>query len=144
MNRKLDRIRALAADILSSWNAADTPAADCKEIVRTLVERVTVTVPGNTEQVVVRIEWIRGTATEHAMRRPISRYDRLHDFPRPRRLIEEEIEAGQTARQMAERLDRGEPATLGPRRAVHAGAGRAAGLHVGSEPEAPAGGTAGG
>ena len=40
---ELDRIRALAADIPSLWNAADTPAADRKEIVRALIERVTVT-----------------------------------------------------------------------------------------------------
>ena len=37
--RELDRIRALAADIPFLWNAADTPAADRKEIVRALIER---------------------------------------------------------------------------------------------------------
>jgi hypothetical protein len=43
---ELDRIRALAADIPSLWHGAETPAADRKEIVRALVERVTVTVAG--------------------------------------------------------------------------------------------------
>ena len=79
---ELDRIRALAADIPSLWNAADTPAADRKEIVRALIERVTVTIAGDAENVVVRIRWIGGTSTEHALRRPISRYERLADFPR--------------------------------------------------------------
>ena len=76
----LGRIRALAADIPTLWNAADTPAADRKEIVRALIERVTVTIPGDAEQAMARIEWIGGTATEHALRRPISCYRRLADF----------------------------------------------------------------
>ncbi len=84
---EFDRIRALAADIPSLWNAADTPAADRKEIVRALIERVTVTMPGDAENVVVRIQWIGGTSTEHTLRRPISRYERLTDFPRMRRLV---------------------------------------------------------
>jgi hypothetical protein len=40
--------------------------ADRNEIVRALIERVTVTMAGNTENVAVRIQWIGGTSTEHA------------------------------------------------------------------------------
>jgi hypothetical protein len=47
---ELDHIRALAADIPSLWHAAQTPAADRKEIVRALVERVTVTAAGDSER----------------------------------------------------------------------------------------------
>jgi DNA invertase Pin-like site-specific DNA recombinase len=101
-----DRIRALAADIPSLWHAADTPAADRKEIVRALIERVTVTMPGDAENVVVRIQWLGGTSTEHGQRRPISCYQRLTDFPRMRRLVEAAVAAGQSAAQIAESLDR--------------------------------------
>jgi DNA invertase Pin-like site-specific DNA recombinase len=103
---ELDHIRAWAADIPSLWNAADTPAADRKEIARALIERVTVTMPGDAENVVVRIQWIGGTSTEHALRRPISRYERLTDFPRMRRLVEAAVAAGQSAAQIAECLYR--------------------------------------
>jgi hypothetical protein len=92
----------LAADIPSLWNAADTPAADRKEIVRALIERVKVTMPGDTENVLVSILWIGGTSTEHALRQPISRYERLSDFPRMRRLVEDAVAAGQSAVQIAE------------------------------------------
>jgi hypothetical protein len=95
---ELGRIRALAADIPALWNAADTPAADRKEIVRALVERVTVTIPGDAEQAVVRIEWIGGAATEHVLRRPISCYRRLADFARMRRLVESAVAAGRRRR----------------------------------------------
>jgi DNA invertase Pin-like site-specific DNA recombinase len=103
---ELDRIKALAADIPSLWNAADTPVADRKEIVRALIERVTVTMAGNTENVAVRIQWIGGTSTEHAFQRPVSRYERLADFPRMRRLLEAAVAAGRSAAQIAECLNR--------------------------------------
>jgi hypothetical protein len=96
----------LAADIPSLWNAADTPVADRKEIVRALIERVTVTMAGNTENVAVRIQWIGGTSTEHTFRRPVSRYERLADFPRMRRLLEAAVAAGLSSAQIAECLNR--------------------------------------
>jgi DNA invertase Pin-like site-specific DNA recombinase len=104
--QELERIRALAADIPSLWNAADTPAADRKEIVRALLERVTVTMPGDAENVVVRIRWIGGTSNEHVLRRPISRYERLTSFPRMRKLVEAAVAAGETTTQIADCLDR--------------------------------------
>jgi hypothetical protein len=46
------------------------------------------------------------TSTEHALRRPISRYERLSDFLRMRSLVEAAVAAGQTAEQIAQRLNR--------------------------------------
>ncbi len=103
---EVDRIRSLAADIPTLWNSVDTPAADRKEIVRALVERVTVTVSGNTEHVLLRIEWISGTSTEHSLRRTISCYQRLRDFPRMQSLVEAAVAAGHTSEQIAECLNR--------------------------------------
>jgi hypothetical protein len=54
----------------------------------------------------VRIEWIGGTATEHALRRPISCYRRLADFARMRRLVESAVAAGRAAAEIAEILKR--------------------------------------
>ena len=119
------------------WNAADTPAADRKEIVRALVERVTVTVPGTPSSVMVRIQWIGGTSTEHPLRRPISRYERLADFPRMQSLVEAAVAAGQTSEQIAECLNReGFRPLSNPRRPVHPGACQGTGLPTGSQPEA--------
>src|SRR5580700_8789660 len=56
--------------------------------------------------VLVGIQWIGGTSTEHALRRPISRYERLTDFPRMRKLVEAAVAAGENATQIAECLDR--------------------------------------
>lgn len=102
----LERIRALAVDIPSLWSATDTTVADRKEIVRALVEKVTVTVHGNTEQAVLRIDWLGGTSIEDALRRPISRYERLRDYPRMRSLVVAGVAAGQTSEEIAECLNR--------------------------------------
>ncbi len=55
-----EAIRRLATDIPTLWAAPTTTAADRKEIIRQVVERVIVDVQGSSERVKVRIEWIGG------------------------------------------------------------------------------------
>jgi uncharacterized protein YndB with AHSA1/START domain len=105
-SEELGLIRALSADVPALWGAADTPATDRKEIIRTLVERVTVTVRGSTEHVVARIDWVGGTTSEHALLRPVGSLERLADYPRMRGLIKGWLEEGQTMAQIAEGLNR--------------------------------------
>jgi hypothetical protein len=54
----------------------------------------------------LRIDWIGGTSTELALRRPISRYERLDDFPRMRSLVLASVAAGQPAKEIADCLNR--------------------------------------
>jgi hypothetical protein len=74
------RILALAADIPTLWNSPQTPAADRKEIVRLLVERVVVHVRADSEQTNVEMVWRGGGATNHAIVRSVSRYESLSDY----------------------------------------------------------------
>ncbi len=53
-------IRRLATDIPALWHAPPTTAADRQAIVRQLVERVVVTVRGESEQVDVQVHWFGG------------------------------------------------------------------------------------
>ena len=142
---ELDRIRALAADIPSQWHAAETSVADRKEIIRALVERVTVSDAGDSKSVLVHIRWMGGTCTEHPLRRPISHYERLADFPRIKRLVEAAVAAGQTScgdRGMPQ--SRGFPPAVESRGPIHAGACQGPGLPTGPEPEATTSRGAGG
>jgi DNA invertase Pin-like site-specific DNA recombinase len=102
----LERIRSLAADIPALWRAADTPVADRKQILRTLIECITVTVQEKTEHVQVQIHWIGGSVSEYPLRRPVGSYDRLADFPQLRERVQTWLAAGQTAAQIAEGLNR--------------------------------------
>ena len=62
------------------WQAAETTPQDRQEIVRVLVERVTVDVHDDSEQVDVTIQWAGGVTSAHRLRRPVARYDQLSNI----------------------------------------------------------------
>lgn len=76
-----EAIRRLAADIPTLWRAASTTAADRQAIVRQLVERVVVTVPGETEKVNVQVHWFGGHGTQTTLIRPVARLEQLSYYP---------------------------------------------------------------
>jgi DNA invertase Pin-like site-specific DNA recombinase len=100
-----DRIRALAADIPALWHAPETAAADRKEVIRCLVERVVVTVAPDSEQVGVAIHWQGGFLTRHDVIRPLGQYEQLRDYPRLIAAIRRWHAAGCPPREIAERLN---------------------------------------
>jgi len=102
---EIERIRSLATDIPALWHSADTLAKDRKEIVRALIDRVTLTLRGNTENADVLIQWVGGSTNTLGVRRPISRYDRLADFPRLRESIVTGLRNHRTAAQIAHQLN---------------------------------------
>jgi DNA invertase Pin-like site-specific DNA recombinase len=100
-----DRIRTLAADIPALWHAPETVAADRKEVIRCLVERVVVTVAPDSEQVGVAIHWQGGSVTRHAVIRPLGQYEQLRDYPQLIAAIRRWHAAGCPPREIAERLN---------------------------------------
>jgi hypothetical protein len=77
-----EAIRHLASDIPALWNAPTTKAADRKAIIRQLVERVVVTVLGESEQVDVQVHWFGGTGGSLLrLIRPVARLDQLSYYP---------------------------------------------------------------
>jgi hypothetical protein len=68
-------------DALTWWRAPPTTAADRQVIIRYLVERVIVTVQGESERVEVQVHWIGGQGTQAALTRPVARLDQLSDYP---------------------------------------------------------------
>ena len=62
---------ALSGDIPALWNAPGTTAAERKEIVRLLVERVVVHVRADSERTEVEIAWRGGLTTRHEIVRPV-------------------------------------------------------------------------
>lgn len=75
-----EAIRQLAADIPALWAAPSTTAADRKEIVRQVVERIEVDAQGKSEQVRVRITWVGGGQTAGTLTRPIARFADRSDY----------------------------------------------------------------
>jgi DNA invertase Pin-like site-specific DNA recombinase len=100
-----ERIESLAADVPALWKSPKATVADRKEIIRCLVDRVTVNIQGNTEYADVTVHWAGGFISQHQMQRPVISYRQLRDFDRIERRIRELRDARHTAAEIAERLN---------------------------------------
>ena len=99
------RIEALAQDIPVLWHASSTTTRERQQIVRCLVERITVTVRGETEWVDVTIRWAGGMESQHTIRRTVHRYEQLSNYEALRDRMLQLRHGGSTVEEIAERLN---------------------------------------
>jgi hypothetical protein len=97
-------IRRLAANITALWEAPSTTAAERKEIIRQVVERVVVDAQGASERVLVRIDWVGGDQTGGEVHRPIARFSDLSSYPQLCERIRALTAEGLSAQAIAARL----------------------------------------
>jgi DNA invertase Pin-like site-specific DNA recombinase len=98
-------IQALAADISQVWHASSTTQADRKELLRILIEDITVSVAGDSELVDVTITWAGGHQTTGRAVRPVARLDQLSYFPALLARVTGLAAAGRSNRQIADVLN---------------------------------------
>jgi len=94
-------IQALASDLPQVWHAPSTTQADRKELLRILIEDITVSVAGNSELVDVTITWAGGHQTSGQAVRPVARLDQLSYYPALLARVTELAGAGRNNRQIA-------------------------------------------
>jgi DNA invertase Pin-like site-specific DNA recombinase len=99
------RILALAGDVATLWSDPATTAADRKQVVRLLVDRVVVHVRPDSERVGVTISWQGGSMTGHEIVRSVSRYESLSTYDRLMGRIIELRGDGLTIKEVAARLN---------------------------------------
>lgn len=75
-NERLE-IQSLASDIPYLWKADSTTGEQRQQIVRLLIERVIVTIQGDTEKVHVSIHWKGGYQSEANFNRPVGKLEQL-------------------------------------------------------------------
>jgi DNA invertase Pin-like site-specific DNA recombinase len=97
-------IAALASDIEGLWAAPTTIDADRKQIIRTVVEQVTITVLGTSEHVAVTIGWAGGHTTHARTIRPVARLDQLSCYPQLLERVRQLAEQGHRAKAIANQL----------------------------------------
>jgi Recombinase zinc beta ribbon domain len=97
-------IAALAADVEGLWAAPTTTDADRKQLIRALVDQVTITVLGASERVAVEVGWAGGHTTHAETVRPVARLDQLSCYPRLLERVRQLAEQGYRARAIANRL----------------------------------------
>ena len=86
--------------------APETTAQERQEIVRLLLEQVTVDVQGDSEQVAVTLRWTGGGESHHRVMRPVARYEQLSTYPRLLARIDTLRHDGMSFEQIAEHLNR--------------------------------------
>ena len=94
-------IQALAGDLPRVWDAPSTTQADRKELLRILIEDITVAVAGDSELVDVIITWAGGYQATGQAVRPVARLDQLSYYPALLARVTGLAEAGRTNRQIA-------------------------------------------
>ena len=70
-----------ANDLPRVWSAPTTTNADRKEIIRSVIDEITVVAHGRTEQVDLTLTWAGGHTTHLAVRRPVQRLEDLSYYP---------------------------------------------------------------
>jgi hypothetical protein len=99
------QILSLANDMPALWQAPATTAADRKEMVRCLVERVVVDVRRDSEVVGVTIHWRGGFTSRHRTIRPVKWYEQMEGFEQLMERIVQLRQQGQTAAGIAAKLN---------------------------------------
>ncbi len=94
-------IQALASDLPQVWHAPSTTQADRKELLRILIEDITVNVAGDSELVDVTITWAGGHQTTGQAVRPVARLDQLSYYPALLSRVTALAAAGRSNRQIA-------------------------------------------
>jgi hypothetical protein len=98
-------IQALAADIPQVWHAPSTTQADRKELLRILIQDITVAVAEDSELVDVTITWAGGHQTSGQAVRPVGRLDQLSYYPALLARVTELAAAGRNSVQIADALN---------------------------------------
>lgn len=98
-------IEGLSQQVPALWEAASTTAAERKEIVRCLVERVVVSVQEGSEEVGIVIHWQGGATGTHATARPVQRTSDLRAGGQLLARVQELSGAGKTSGEIAEILN---------------------------------------
>jgi DNA invertase Pin-like site-specific DNA recombinase len=99
------RVLALSADLPALWEAAQTTAADRKEIVRCVVQRVVVQVRCDSEVVGITIHWKGGFSSDHQAERPVKQYKQMEGYEQLLEHIADLRRDGCTSAEVAQRLN---------------------------------------
>lgn len=97
-------IRQLAESLPALWLAETTTHAERKELVRQVIQTITVDVEGESEQVRVSIEWNGGFVEQVSVIRPVAKWAQLSNYPQLCQRLEQMAEAKLTTDEMIELL----------------------------------------
>ncbi len=134
-SRERDAIRRLAHDLPSLWASPQTTVQDQQEIVRVLLEQITVEVQDHSEWVEVTLRWAGGMQSQHRVTRPVARYEQLSTYPQLLARIDQLRQANMSFVRIAKQLNL--DGFYPPKRADRFNGGMVARLMNRREPQGP-------
>ncbi|TVQ06014.1 MAG: recombinase family protein [Leptolyngbya sp. DLM2.Bin27] len=90
------QIQQLADSLPTLWTAPTTTLSQRKDVIRQMIDRILVTVVGDTEQVQVTIEWAGGDSSQAQITRPVAKWTQLSYYPQLCQRLEELNQANLT------------------------------------------------
>ena len=100
-----EEIRRLAVTVPTLWHAPTTTAADRRQIVRLLIDRVVLTVDPGADRIGVRVEWAGGAVRQRTVYRPVQGYKNQQQWNRLSERLAELHGRGETPKVIATILD---------------------------------------
>ncbi|MDJ0704017.1 MAG: recombinase family protein [Leptolyngbyaceae cyanobacterium MO_188.B28] len=97
-------IRQLATDLPSLWQAETTTQIQRKEIIRQVIQNISVNVQGESEQVQVGINWVGGASCEAQIIRPVAKWTQLSNYPQLCQRLEQFAQANLSTDEIINRL----------------------------------------
>ncbi|MGF1524144.1 MAG: hypothetical protein ACFBSF_17635 [Leptolyngbyaceae cyanobacterium] len=102
---ELRAIRGLAESLPSLWSAETTTQSQRKEIIRQVIQKISVTVQGKSEKVDVMLEWVGGSTCRAQIRRPVSKWTQLSNYPQLCERLKQLASAGLSVDEITQRLN---------------------------------------
>ena len=87
------------------WAAPGTTNADRKEVIRAVIDEITIAIRGRSELVDVTVSWAGGQQTHEVIRRPVQRSEDLSYYPHLAERITELASAGWDPGRIADQLN---------------------------------------
>lgn len=100
------RIESLSTDIAALWSDAATTPEDRQTIARTLLDRIVITVEGESENVDVEVRFAGGYVNQMRHTRPVQTYDQRSDYKEMINRVHQLQGSGSTLAQIADSLNR--------------------------------------
>lgn len=104
--KEREEIYQLSKKIPSLWYAQTTTDRERQAIIRQLVEKVIVTVIGESEKVKVEIRWAGGFSSEEIITRPVRIFEQLSYYDELKEQLKKMQQKGLSSGQMAKQLNK--------------------------------------
>jgi DNA invertase Pin-like site-specific DNA recombinase len=98
-------VQSLSSAIPALWHSPATTSTERKQIIRHLIEKVTLVASPQQEIADVRIHWAGGLVSHHQLIRPVARYEQLRDYDRLSQRISELRQSEHNSAQIATLLN---------------------------------------